>query len=82
MRRKIVDGKKDLLRRLLQGMGRIGRREEDFGVGILLFDPEQVLGKQYSNIASNNRIINMKSTKILEQTLKLLRNKKFARTFV
>jgi Rad3-related DNA helicase len=39
MRRKVTDGRIDMRRRLLQGLGRVGRRKGESGVVITLFDP-------------------------------------------
>lgn len=39
MRRKVTDGRTDMRRRLLQGLGRISRRKGESGIVITLFDP-------------------------------------------
>lgn len=39
VKKKVTDGRLDMRRRLLQGLGRIGRKRGEFGVIITLFDP-------------------------------------------
>ena len=39
MKRRATDGRMDMSRRLLQGVGRVGRKRGEFGVVITLFDP-------------------------------------------
>lgn len=55
-RAKRVNGKKDLVRRLVQGLGRVGRGKGESGICILLFDIRKVIGSESSWVERENKI--------------------------
>lgn len=57
---KLVDGKRDMRRRLEQGLGRIGRRKGEWGIGVVLFDTTRICGRVESLIG-DSKLLKMKS---------------------
>lgn len=55
---KVVDGKRDMRRRLEQGLGRIGRKKGEWGIGILLFDITQI-SERVQSLTGGSKLLRM-----------------------
>jgi len=64
VKKKRIFGKQDITRRLQQGLGRIARRQGEYGIGILLFDIDKHC-KEVQNIVGKNRVLRTKSPQCL-----------------
>lgn len=67
-------GKADITRRLQQGLGRIARRQGEYGIGILLFDINKYC-KEPQNIVEKNRVFRTKSYQCLLMLHKIFSDK-------
>jgi hypothetical protein len=56
----IIDGRMDMIRRLQQGLGRVGRRKGEWGVGIMLFDIDGVC-KQHQRMIEVKTLLKMRA---------------------
>jgi hypothetical protein len=59
-KKKIIDGRMDMIRRLLQGLGRVGRRKGEWGAGVMLFDIDE-MSKQYQKTIEAKTLLKMRS---------------------
>jgi len=57
---KVVDGRLDMIRRLQQGLGRVGRSKEEWGLGLMLFDL-YTLCKQAQKIIGSGTLLRMRA---------------------
>jgi hypothetical protein len=64
MGKKPISGREDMIRRLEQGLGRIGRRQNEYGLGITFFDLLDI-GLDLPEIVCSNKFSRQKSWECL-----------------
>lgn len=73
--KRTFNGKKDVVRRLEQGFGRIGRRKGETGIGIALFDMKDIVRNSSNKMFRNNKIVRAKSFESLLVAYKFFNEK-------